>query len=118
MLLVDIISNKFVFDKKRVKQILELMVKEDAEISLSVVEEAKMKQLHKKYMETAEVTDVLSFPTEDNNFFDGIRHLGDIVICHPVAVKQARENGRPVQEEIEFLAEHGMKHLLGIHHDE
>ena len=93
-------------------------VKERTEIVISLVDEAEMKKLHKQYMETDETTDVLSFPLEfDRVYPDGITRLGDIAVCVPVAERHARENGRSIQEEINFLVRHGAMHLLGVHHE-
>lgn len=48
---------------------------------------------------------------------DGPEPLGDVVICVPVAERQARERGLKVAEELELLGLHGLLHLLG-HEDE
>ena len=89
-------------------------------ISLSVVGERKIKELENKYFNRDEVTDVLSFPLEEGEKMpddtDGTS-LGDIVVCYPQAKRQALQWNRIIDEEIEFLACHGLLHLLGIHHD-
>ncbi len=120
----------YTFDREMVRREIEKMIMEqgrsgDMEVCLVVVGRRKMKQLHQQYMETAEVTDVLSFPlseqTEGIKFVpvpDGVIHLGDIVICYPVAVAQAKTGkNRTVDEEMAFLAGHGCLHLLGVHHE-
>ena len=121
---IDIFAQaNYRFDRTRVRQALEKILNEKGmgesktEVALTVVGERKMRELHKKYMETDEVTDVLSFPLEEAVYPDGILRLGDIVVCYPVAVQQAMDNNRMVDEEIEFLACHGLMHLLGFHHD-
>jgi probable rRNA maturation factor len=48
--------------------------------------------------------------------FDRVLRLGDIVISHPQALEDAAMDGISVDEEIATLVEHGVKHLLGIHH--
>lgn len=123
MITIDIFSeSRYSINREAIRQTLvkcltENGVNRDVDLSVSIVGERKMKLLHKKYMETAEVTDVLSFPLEGTEYPDNILHLGDIVVCYPVAVKQAGENNRLVDEEINFLVDHGCKHLLGIHHE-
>lgn len=114
----------------------------DAEISVSVVGTRKMTDLHVQYMQLEGPTDVLSFPQYDPTQPDKVfpplmasesaeglvidgesavsaapRHLGDIVVCFPEAVTQARKFGKLVDEQIVFLVEHGIEHLLGYHHD-
>jgi probable rRNA maturation factor len=125
MINIDIFAQSgYRFDRGRIRQTMEKILTEqgmtdiDLELSLTVVGERKMRELHKKYMETDEVTDVLSFPLDEAVFPDGVLRLGDIAICYPVAVQQAREDNKMVDDEIEFLAGHGLMHLMGIHHAE
>ncbi|KKT72448.1 MAG: putative rRNA maturation factor [Candidatus Collierbacteria bacterium GW2011_GWB1_44_6] len=118
-------DSRYGFDRKRVRLAMEkTLVEQGIEgkviISLSVVGERKIRELEKKYFMRDEVTDVLSFPLgegePDPEDADG-NNLGDIVICYPQAKRQAMQWNRLVDEEIEFLANHGLLHLLGIHHD-
>jgi probable rRNA maturation factor len=129
MIKIEIFSGSgFKFDRELLRKEIEETVARNSELTnvevcVSIVGERKMKLLHKKYMETEEVTDVLSFPLEENSMPDfvrvpdGITRLGDIVICYSVAVQQAGPGGRSVDQEIAFLAGHGCLHLLGIHHE-
>jgi len=39
------------------------------------------------------------------------------VISYPVAQKQANDHNITTDEEVNRLVEHGMLHLLGIHHE-
>jgi len=126
-LILDIAADsRYAFDRKRVREALiktleeQGMVKGVVKISLSVVGERKIRELEKKYFKEDRVTDVLSFPLQEGEpapeDFDGIS-LGDIVVCYPQAKRQALQWNRIMDEEIEFLACHGLLHLLGIHHD-
>lgn len=126
-LLLDIAADsRYSFDRKRVREALAKTLEEQGmfkgvvKISLSVVGERKIRELEKKYFKEDKVTDVLSFPLEEGqempSDLDGI-NLGDIVICYPQAKRQALQWNRIMDEEIEFLACHGLLHLLGIHHD-
>ena len=107
--------------RKKTKQVLKSNgLMEAVEVSISFVGDRKMKQLNKKYRKKEGTTDVLSFsliegkvpfPESDTLF------LGDIVISYPQARKQAGQYNLLVDEEINKLVEHGLLHLLGIHHD-
>jgi probable rRNA maturation factor len=44
-------------------------------------------------------------------------YLGDVVVSVDTAARQAEEAGRPLREEVAWLAAHGVLHLLG-HDDE
>ncbi len=118
-------DSRYSFDRKRVREALAKTLDEqgvmgDVKISLSVVGDRKIRELEKKYFNRDEVTDVLSFPLEEGEEmpgdFDGL-NLGDIVVCYPQAKRQAMQWNKLVDEEIEFLACHGLLHLLGVHHD-
>ena len=105
--------------REKVKQILESKrLTQGVEVSLSFVGDRKMKILNFKYRKKNETTDVLSFSITEGEPFpkDNILRLGDIVISYPQARKQAREYNILVDKEIEKLVEHGLLHLLGIHH--
>jgi probable rRNA maturation factor len=119
-------DSRYAFDRKKVKEALIKVLQEHnvedgkVKISLSVVGERKIKELELKYFNRDEVTDVLSFPMEEGEpvpeDYDGM-NLGDIVVCYPQAKRQAMQWNRLIDDEIEFLACHGLLHLLGVHHD-
>lgn len=98
-----------------------------AQVGVAVVGERKMKQLNQQWMKRKEATDVLAFPLDGPSTSsgqavfvepDGPLMLGDVVVCWPMAVKQAGEKNTLVDEEIDRLVEHGVRHLLGEHHDD
>jgi probable rRNA maturation factor len=95
----------------------------DAEVEVTIVGDRKMRELNKKYRQLENTTDVLSFCFAEpgsTGFIsapDKILRLGLIVISFPQAVLNASEEEKPVEDEINFLVEHGCTHLLGIHHD-
>jgi rRNA maturation RNase YbeY len=60
-------------------------------------------------------TDILSFPTHE--FFQRQGMLGDLVLCAPVAIKQAKEIGHSWQKEVDVLLVHGILHLLHFDHE-
>lgn len=101
----------------------QLHVHPDAELSIVLVDEAAMEQLHVQWMDEPGPTDVLSFPmdelrpgTEDAITPAGL--LGDVVLCPQVAQAQAETAGHSMQDELLMLTTHGMLHLLGFDHAE
>lgn len=122
MIAVDVLFRGYAVDSERIVQTVRRAlvangILDNAEVCVVICGSLKMKKLHKEYMETYEETDVLSFPLEESVGVDGVLHLGDVVVCYPVAARQAAENGRSVDEEIDFLVDHGCLHLMGIHHE-
>jgi probable rRNA maturation factor len=86
--------------------------REMVEVSLSLVDEDEMADLHRRYMDEDGPTDVLSFPMDEP---DGDVHvLGDVVIAPAVA---ARNNPADPDGELRLLVVHGVLHLLGYDHE-
>ena len=89
----------------------------ESELSISVVDEDAMTQLHIQWMDLPGPTDVLSFPMDEMKPFssgDGPGIVGDIVLCPEFAAKQAVSHS--VDDEISLLTMHGVLHLLGYDH--
>lgn len=112
--------------RKKVTQVFGRYGLSETEVSISFVGDRKMTKLNRKYLRRAGTTDVLSFPLvngaqkNEMGFIsppDNILRLGDIVISYPQARRQAMTEDRTVDEEINVLIEHGLLHLLGIHHE-
>ena len=86
----------------------------DAELSLSLVTDEEMADLHERYLGEPGPTDVLSFPLDDDDRDEsGIRILGDVVIAPSVA---ARNDPQDPGGELRLLVVHGILHLLGHDH--
>jgi probable rRNA maturation factor len=86
----------------------------NAELSVSLVTEEEIADLHVRYMGEPGPTDVLSFPLDEVDE-DGVRVLGDVVIAPAVA---ARNHAQDPAAEMRLLLVHGILHLLGHDHQE
>lgn len=107
-----------------------------AELSVLLVDEDAMTDLHVKWMDEPNPTDVLSFPMDElrppglsgatasasagraaaDDRDQEPDLLGDVVLCPSVAEGQARQAGHSAQAELEMLCVHGILHLLGYDH--
>lgn len=85
-----------------------------SELSISFVSEEEMRELHERYLGEPGPTDVLAFPLDEVDE-EGVRVLGDVVICPAVA---ARNNPEDLAAEMRLLLVHGILHLLGHDHEE
>ena len=98
---------------------------ENANISVSFVGKAEIKQLNKQFRGVDTVTDVLSFPLFESGQIpdpdelaeDEELALGDVVICEEVCEAQAKEYGHSMEREIIYLFTHSVFHLLGYDHE-
>ena len=84
--------------------------KKDTEVSVLLTDDNGIKRLNNRYRNINSVTDVLSFPMDENGL------LGDIAISMQTAAFQAHEYGHSLEREIGFLTVHAMLHLLGHDH--
>jgi probable rRNA maturation factor len=79
-----------------------------ADITLRVVGRAEGRKLNKRFRRKDYATNVLSFPYGGGG--------GDIVLCHPVIAKEAREQGKTLRAHYAHLVVHGVLHLCGYDH--
>lgn len=96
-----------------------LRVAAKGEVSLSFVGEKEMHKLNAQYMGKKCPTDVLSFPAAPDAQFReprAPRYWGDLVVCIPYAVREARRRGIDAREEVIRLIVHGLLHLRGYDH--
>lgn len=101
--------------------LLEAGFDENSEISVSFVDNERIREINREFREIDSPTDVLSFPMADNCEFDinpdsDCYTLGDIIISTERASQQAGESGHSIEREIAFLVVHSMLHLLGYDH--
>ncbi|EFM22198.1 rRNA maturation RNase YbeY [Selenomonas sp. oral taxon 149] len=95
----------------------------DAEVSVTLTDDAHIHVLNRDYRSVDRPTDVLSFAlteSEEPAILDapyGVV-LGDLVISLERVAAQAEEYGHSVLRELSFLTVHGMLHLLGYDHIE
>lgn len=113
----------------KIKQALKAFLKNkgitsDAEVSVAIIDEKKMKRLGKKYLKEdgKGVHNVLSFTEKETKKdfkqqSDGIIRLGEIVICFPKLLEETKKEDKLIDEKATELVEHGAMHLLGIHHE-
>ena len=107
------LSRKFLL--KTALKTLHILGIENAELSILVTDDEGIRALNKKYRGKDRPTDVLSFPIGEKVGDKLI--LGDVVISEETALRQARELGHSLKEEVARLVVHGIIHLLGYDHE-
>ncbi|HEY3075491.1 MAG TPA: rRNA maturation RNase YbeY [Burkholderiales bacterium] len=79
------------------------------DITLRIVGSHEGRALNRRYCKRDYPTNVLSF---------SYGHAGDIVLCHPVIAREAREQRKSVRAHYAHLVVHGVLHLRGHVHDD
>jgi probable rRNA maturation factor len=92
-------------------------------LNIMLVDETTIQQMNSEHRQKNKVTDVLSFPHQDNlrmgefSFFAPEEELGDIIICLEVCKEQAADHSLRFDEEFLHLAVHGFLHICGYDHE-
>lgn len=93
------------------------------EVNINLISSSEIKEINSKHRNKDKVTDVLSFPIQDNfrnKDFLSIENkvvLGDILIADEICQKQAKDFNISYQDEFLHLCIHGIVHLLGFDHE-
>ncbi len=107
---------------KVIEKVLKFAIKKenlkDIYFNIILVDNPYIKELNKNYRDKDIETDVISFALEDEKKENvpGIRLLGDIYISIDKCKEQSILYGNTFEEELSFLAIHGLLHLLGYDH--
>jgi probable rRNA maturation factor len=99
-----------------------------AELTVTLVSDARMRELNRTYRGIDAATDVLSFAQEEGEALptgEGLPEvLGDVVLSTETAARQAPDNApagldpaAALQRELTYLLLHGVLHLVGHDHD-
>lgn len=83
----------------------------NTEVGFTMVDPSEIRRLNRDFRNIDRVTDVLSFPIDD-------QMLGDIVVCKKRLSKQAKAYGNSYLRELSYLTVHSVLHLLGYDHME
>ncbi len=91
------------------------------ELSVALVDDATIRQLNGEYRQQDKTTDVLAFAMGEGEQLPVLEGepqlLGDVIISVHTARRQAKQQRRPLLDELTMLLAHGLLHLLGYDHD-
>jgi probable rRNA maturation factor len=79
---------------------------EEKNVCVVMADAPLVRDLNRRFAGRDEVTDVLAFE-------QGGEELGDVVVCVPAAMGQAKVYGHTLTRELMILAAHGVLHLVG-----
>ncbi|HKG15688.1 MAG TPA: rRNA maturation RNase YbeY [Pyrinomonadaceae bacterium] len=97
---------------------LKVVPAEGAGATVAFVSDRAMRELNRRWRGKSGTTDVLSFPSGQEEFEKGGgASLGDVVISAEQAARQAAEHGLDFEGEVAQLILHGLLHLCGYDHE-
>ena len=83
--------------------------------TIRIVDEPEMIDLNSQYRQKDGPTNVLSFPAQLHKDVD-IPFIGDVVICAPVVINEAKQQGKVEESHWAHMTVHGILHLQGYDH--
>jgi probable rRNA maturation factor len=119
------VESRYRINRKRIKQVVKNVIDKNeitgpVEVSVAIVGDRKMRELSKKYKGEDKTRNILSFSQTEGETIkipnDALR-LGDIVLSYPQVINDAVRDEAMVDDKVDELVEHGLMHLLGLHHD-
>ena len=121
----DFQSPQLILNEDALVQIIDtalahLEIGEATEIGIACVDLAESHELNMQYRGKDKPTNVLSFPSDiPEEILDMLeaRPLGDLVICIPVVLKEAKDQQKTPINHFTHLLVHGVLHLLGYDHE-
>jgi len=101
-----------------VEKALRVVPARGAGVTVAFVSDSRMRGLNRRWRGKEGTTDVLSFPSGQDEFerAEGLT-LGDVVISLEQAARQASEHGLKFEDEVAQLILHGLLHLCGYDHE-
>ena len=101
-----------------VERALRVAPADGAGVTIVFVSDRLMRGLNRRWRGKRGTTDVLSFPSAQDEFekAQGVT-LGDVVISIEQAARQAGEHGLSFEKELKQLILHGLLHLCGYDHE-
>jgi len=104
--------------RKAAKTVLAEMTPPDTEVSISIVDDARIQELNRRYLGRDRPTNVLAFSMKEGELpFPHPQVLGDVIISVDTARRQSNRFGLSEMETVVLLMIHGILHLLGFEHE-
>ena len=96
-----------------------ILIDEDQEgsmVNLKITDIDEITYLNKTYRAKNKSTNVLSFVNDDISK-DITNNLGDIAICYEYVDKEAKDEGKNLDDHLIHMLVHGLYHILGYDHE-
>ena len=105
-------SHRAQLPRHKVARWIRAALEAPAEIAVRIVDAEEGRALNRDFRGKDYATNVLTFPYAREPVL-----AGDLVLCLPVVLREAAEQGKPAAAHFAHLVVHGMLHLLGYDHE-
>ncbi len=109
--------------KHSIRRWAQAALQQDVEVAVRLVSEVEGRALNQEFRGKDYATNVLTFVYGEGEAMPGAHEegmplAGDLVLCVPVVVREAAEQGKTLEAHFAHLVVHGMLHLQGYEHDD
>ncbi|MGD9872149.1 MAG: rRNA maturation RNase YbeY [Thauera sp.] len=109
--------------KNHIRRWAQAALARDAAVTVRLVDETEGRELNRDYRGKDYATNVLTFSYAEGEDLPGMPApgagvlAGDLVLCVPVVMREAAEQGKTPEAHFAHLVVHGMLHLQGFDHE-
>lgn len=107
----DTIHSRNLFSKKICSLWLSSFEHHNISLTIRIVDELESQLLNNKFRNINKPTNILSFLIDENPI------VGDLILCHPIIKKEARDQNIKIKDHYAHLLIHGYLHLTGLDHE-
>ncbi|BDW12069.1 endoribonuclease YbeY [Polynucleobacter sp. SHI8] len=114
----DALESKWaeIFSVKKIRPWVKAALQQDSLILIRLVGLAESKRLNHQYREQDHSTNILTFTlTED---IPSSKLTADLVLCMPIIEKEAKKQGKTIENHFAHLIVHGVLHAQGFDHED
>ena len=105
-------AHRSVLARNKVTRWIRHALAQDAEITVRIVDADEGQALNREYRKKDYATNVLTFDYQQEPTV-----MADLVLCAPVVEREAREQGKTLEEHYAHLLVHGTLHAQGWDHE-
>ncbi len=98
--------------RQQFRRWVKIALEQDVQMVLRIVDEIEGRALNQSYRGKDYATNVLTFVYDDSEPL-----YGDVVICAPVVLREAKEQGKDMLAHFAHLTLHAALHLQGYDHE-
>jgi len=101
----------------KARRVTKIKLHKDAEVSVLLVDDARIRSLNAQWRNIDKATNVLSFPASAPGKLASNPLLGDIVMAFETVQREARDESKSLANHVSHLVVHGFLHLIGYDHE-
>lgn len=110
--LKDAARHRAALPRRKVARWIRHALQSDAEITVRIVDATEGQALNRQFRGKDYATNVLTFDYAQEPLV-----MADLVLCAPVVEREAREQGKTLEEHYAHLLVHGTLHAQGYEHE-